>query len=161
MSWEHVVNAAQLAWDIVKDGKPSTQIETNTCNAVPDVQDWHSLTNAQGPTWVGRSLLWENLLTIDVVELQFRVNWEYGARYNGGGAYISNCWVTVIKCNVAWGFDVDLRMQVHNPTNAGTATAPKARLPLTISGTVSSLANSRMLSWDYTLFGDGTHQASH
>lgn len=158
MSWEHVINAAQLAWKVIEGGKPSSEITTNTCNAVPDVTDWHSLTNAHGPTWVGRNLKYTNYLGIDVVDLQFRVNWEYGARYQNGGAYIPNCWVTVVKCDVAWGFDVNLNMRVHNPTNSGTDTAPKARLPLTISGTVSSPFTSRTLSWDYILFGDGANE---
>lgn len=161
MSWEHVINAAQLAWKVIEDGKPSAEISTNTCNAVPDVSDWHSLTDAQGPTWVGRKLKWENYLGIDVVDLHFRVHWEYGARYRGGGAYIPNCWITVIRCDVAWGFDVSLNMHVHNPTNAGNETAPKARLPITISGSVSSPLVSQTLNWDYILFGDGAHESLH
>lgn len=159
MSWDHVINAASSAWKIIQDGKPSMEVSTNNANAVPDVNDWQNLTDAHGPTWVGRHLKWTNYLGIDVVDVHFKVFWEYGARYNGGGAFIPNCHITVLSCDVAWGFDFDLNMRVHNPTNAGTATAPRARLPISISGSVSSPLTSRTLGWEYVLFGDGTHEA--
>jgi len=159
MSIEHIINAASTAWDIVKDGKPSLAVSTNNANAVPDVQDWQALTNAQGPTWIGRHLKWTNYLGIDVVDINFRVYWEYGARYQNGGAFIPNCHVTVLSCDVAWGFDVNLNMRVHNPTNAGTGTAPRARLPISISGSVESPLTTRTVGWEYVLFGDGTHES--
>ena len=159
MSVEHVINAASTAWKIIQDGKPSMEVSTNNANAVPGVSDWQSLTGAQGPTWVGRNLKWTNYLGIDVVEIQFRVYWEYGARYRGGGAFIPNCHVTVLRCDVAWGFDVNLHMRVHNPTNAGTAAAPRARLPISVSGSVSSPLTSRTVGYEYVLFGDGTFES--
>jgi len=159
MSWEHVINAASAAWKIIEDGKPSLEVTTHNANAVPDVTDWQNLTSAQGPTYVGRQLNWTNYLGIDVVEMHFRVYWEYGAHYRGGGAYVPNCHGTVLKCDVAWGFDVNLNMRVHNPTNAGSDRAPMARLPISVSGSVSSPLTSRTLGWEYVLFGDGNHEA--
>lgn len=157
MSWDTVINAADTAWKIIQDGKPSSEVTRSNANAVPQVTDWSTLTDAQ-TTWVGRNLTWTNYLGIDVVEISFRVYWEYGARYRGGGAFIPNCHITVMECSVAWGFDLDLNMRVHNPTNAGTERAPRARLPISIEGSVSSPLTSRTLGWEYVLFGDGTHE---
>jgi hypothetical protein len=161
MSGDGIANIASAAWHVIESNKPSSSLASNTCNAVPDgVHDLNSLTDAQGPN----SLVWrlrkENAYGIEVVDISFDLRWEYGARYRGGGAYISNCYLYVPRCNVLWGFNVDVNLHVHNPTNAGTDSAPIARLPLTISGTVSSLVNSHSLQWDFILFGDGNYQTS-
>jgi hypothetical protein len=102
----------------------------------------------------------ENAFSVDVVDIEFDLRWEYGARHRGGGAFIPNCYLYVPTCSVLWGFDVNVQIHVHNPSNAGTETAPIARLPLTVSGSVSSLVNSHGVQWDFQLFGNGTYQVS-
>jgi hypothetical protein len=161
MSGDGVANVASAAWHVIESGKPSASLASNTCNAVPaGVSDpLHSLTNAQGPNSVVWNLRKENAFGIDVVDISFDLRWEYGARHNGGGAYIPNCYLYVPRCNVLWGFTVDVQIHVHNPTNAGSDTAPVARLPLTISGSVSSLVNSHSVQWDFILLGDGSYHA--
>ncbi|MDP9465017.1 MAG: hypothetical protein M3P52_10360, partial [Actinomycetota bacterium] len=49
MSADTIVNAAKLAWEVIKDGKPSAEISSSTANAVPEVDDWQSLTDTRGP----------------------------------------------------------------------------------------------------------------
>src|SRR6266498_3816176 len=136
-----VANIASTAWHVIESNKPSASLASNTCNAVPaGISDpISSLTDAQAP--VPRAVLPAEV-ELDVVDIEFDLRWEYGARYRGGGAFISNCYLYVPTCTVLWGFDVNVQIHVHNPSNAGTETAPIARLPLTVSGSVSSLVNT-------------------
>jgi hypothetical protein len=154
-----VANIASAAWHVIEAGKPSTSLASNTCNAVPDgVSDpVHALTDAQGPNSVRWRVRQENAFGVDVVDIWFDLRWEYGARHNGGGAFIPTCYLYVPQCTVLWGFSADVTLHVHHPTNAGTATAPVAGLPLTISGSLSSPFRVDGLQWDFTLMGDGSY----
>jgi hypothetical protein len=161
MSGDGVSNIASAAWHVIESNKPSASLASNTCNAVPaDLHDFSALTDAQGPNSVTWRLTMENAFTVDVVDIAFDLRWEYGARHHGGGAFIPNCYLYVPKCQVLWGFEVDVQLHVHNPSNAGSEAAPIARLPLTISGSVSSLVNTHSLQWDFVLFGNGSYHYS-
>jgi hypothetical protein len=155
-----VATIASTAWKVIESGKPSASLASQHCNAVPaGVTDpVSSLTDAQGPNRLTWRLRKESLFTVDVVDIEFDLRWEYGARYHGGGAFIPNCYLYVPHCSVLWGFDVDIQIHVHNPSNAGTESAPIARLPLTVSGSVSSLVNTHGVQWDFVLYGDGRYQ---
>ena len=155
-----VANVASAAWHVIESNKPSASLATSTCNAVPAgiTDPVSALTDAQGPNRVTWRLQMENAFTVDVVDIAFDLRWEFGARYRGGGAFIPNCYLYVPHCSVLWGFDVDVQIHVHNPTNAGTESAPIARLPLTVSGSVSSLVNTHSIQWDFVLLGDGQYK---
>jgi hypothetical protein len=155
MSWTDVVNVATQAWKIIEDGKPTAALDGTTCNAVPHVDDWTGLTGATGPNRLARKLQYTNGFSMDTVLLRLELRWEYGARYKGAGAFIPNCWITVNECSVKWMYNLNLTMHVHNPTNAGTDTAPNARLPITISGSVSTPFWTDTVDWNYTLYGNG------
>jgi hypothetical protein len=158
MSWDNVVNMGEVAWKVIEDGKPVAGIEHKTFNAVPQVDDWNSITGATGPNSVGYRWKMTNGFGIDVVVVEYAIKWEYGARYRDGGAFIPNVWLSVPVCDVKWGFSIDLSVHAHNPTNAGSATAPKARLPLTLSASVDTPFWTDNKQWDFVLFGDGTYE---
>ena len=156
-----VANVASAAWHVVEMSRPSPSLASNTCNAVPAgiAEPAHSLTHTQGPNSVPWTVTMRNGFGIDVVDVSFDLHWDFGAQYRGRGAYIPNCYLYVPQCTVRWGFDVDVQIHVDHPTNAGTERAPVARLPVTISGAVSSLIGTNTLQWDFVLFGDGSYQA--
>ncbi len=154
-----VATIASTAWQVIESGKPSASLASQHCNAVPAgiTDPVSALTDAQGPNRLTWRLKMENAFTVDVVDIAFDLRWEFGARYHGGGAFIPNCYLYVPQCSVLWGFDVNIGIHVHNPSNAGTESAPVARLPLTVSGSVSSLVNSHSVQWDFVLFGNGQY----
>lgn len=163
MSADAIVNAAKLAWDVIKDGKPSLDIGTATGNAVPKVDDWQALTDSRGPNSktlsYSRGFLWP-LDDYDHVQMEIVLKWDYGARYHSGGAFIPNIWVEVPTCFVGFGWSADIAVSIQNPTNSGSAAAPNARIPVTIKGTVASGAESHHVEWGFILFGDGSSSAS-
>lgn len=161
MSADTIVNAAKLAWDIIKAGEPSVEISGSTANAVPQVDDWTTLTDTQGPNSVWmyyhNSFLWP-LDDYDHVQFRILLKWEYGARYKGGGAFIPNLWVEVPECFAGWPWSADIRLTTRNPSNNGQPGAPLARIPVTISGTVGSGAEKHHVEWGWTLWGNGNYE---
>jgi hypothetical protein len=154
-----VRNALSTAWHVIESNKPSSSLATSACNAVPaELPDVAALTGAQGPNGVRWRLLMANAFDAYVVDIAFDLRWEYGARYHGGGAFITDCYLYVPRCKVLWGFEVDAAVHVHPPDNAGTASAPLARLPLTVSGSVRTLFDTHQLRWDFVLYGDGGYR---
>ncbi len=158
MSADTIVNVAKTAWDIIKDGKSSVDVETSTANAVPQVDDWQSLTDTSGPNaiqmYYHNSFLWP-LDDYDHVQIKILLKWDIGARYHGGGAFIPNVWVEVPECFVGYPWDANISLTAQNPTNAGSAQAPLARIPVTIKGTVKSGTDYNHVEWGFVLFGNG------
>ena len=159
MSADIIQNVGKAAWTVIKDGEPSIDIKTATANAVPQVSDWQALSGTRGPmtTWMS----WQKPVSWpfdDYVFVEFRIllKFDYGATYRGGGAFIPNIFVEVPSCYAGWSWHVDIGLTVHNPTNAGTTQAPIARVPVTISGTVSTYEQTHHVEWGFTLFGSGS-----
>jgi hypothetical protein len=157
MSWEAVKDTVNWAGQIIAAGRPSANLPTQMANAVPDVSDWTSLTDARGPqTTDWTAIHYVNGFGLEVVKVRLRLNWNYGARYRNGGAFITNCWVEVPQCDVLWGYSVDLGFQAQQPENAASSgSPPHARIPLTIRGTVSTPFWTTNVGWGFTVYGDG------
>jgi hypothetical protein len=162
MSADTIVNMAKLGWDIIKDGAPAVDIQSSTANAVPQVDDWQNLTNTHPKpnvlrVYYNRSFLWP-LDDYDHVQFEILLKWDFGARYKGGGAYIPNVWIEVPTCFAGWPWDVNIGLHAQHPTNTGDLTAPHARIPVTISGSVSSGAEHHTVQWGFVLFGNGSSE---
>lgn len=159
MSAETIVNALQAAWPIIKDGKATAEITSSKANAVPQVDDWQSLTDVKGPNSFRMKydvgFMWP-LDDYDHVQLEILLKWDIGGRYHGGGAFIPNIWIEVPSLFVGYGWDANISMSVQQPTNAGQTGAPLARIPVSIAGTVSSGAELYRVEWGFILFGDGS-----
>jgi len=158
MSADTIINGLEKAWQVIKDGEPSVEIASSTANAIPDVDDWQTLAGAKGPGILRMG--WQKPVAWPLddyvfVDFQILLKWDYGATYRGGGAYIPNLWIEVPTCYAGWSWDVDISMTVRNPTNAGTVTAPIARVPVTIAGTVSTYEQTHHVEWGLTVFGNG------
>jgi hypothetical protein len=158
MSADTIVNVAKFAWDIIKSGKASAEIADSRANAVPQVDDWQTLTDVSGPNvkrmYYHREFKWP-FDDYDHVQLEILLKWDFGARYRGGGAFIPNIWFEVSQLFVGWPWDANISFTAQNPTNAGKPGAPLARVPVTIKGTVSSGAVLEHVEWGFVLFGNG------
>lgn len=158
MSADTIVNVAKFTWEIIKDGKASADIQHSSANAVPQVQDWESLTDTRGPNsyrlHYANSFMWP---LDDYVHVEFTIllKWQFGSRYRGGGSFIPNVWIEVPECFVGWPWSADINMIAQHPTNAGDVNSPIAALPVTVSGTVSSGAELDHVEWGFTLYGNG------
>jgi hypothetical protein len=160
MSADMIVNMAKGAWEVIKDGKPSTEITGSTANAVPQVDDWTSLESARGP--LNATMGWTKWVgwpapdhTYVYVDFKILLKWTYGATYKGGGLFIPNVWIEVPECYAGWSWDVNISLTTRNPENFGTKAAPIARLPVTIRGSVSTYEQSHNVDWGVVVYGNG------
>ena len=161
MSWEDVINAASAAWKVIEDGAPSSEIQSNTANAVPSVDDWKALTNANQPRKLTWKVVRENALGLfTAVNVEFELFWEWGATYRGGGAFIPNIWISVPRCELTWGQNMNINMIARNPTNKNAAvpSRPIAHIPITVTGTHHNFLESNHLEWNFVLEGDSNWQ---
>lgn len=155
-----VVNIAESAWRVIEGGRPSGDIDRSTANAVPDVGDWQIVSGARGPKtiWMRR---WNQVgwPFADYANVDFTINlkFEYGATYRGGGLFVPNIYVEVPQCFVGWRYDVDVDIQVFGPSNANTddPSAPIAKVPVSISGTLGNDVWTDRVEWGLLLYGNG------
>jgi hypothetical protein len=160
MSWEHIINAASAAWKVIEDGAPSSEISSNTANAVPEVDDWSALVGAQSTKLTWTYVRTNALGLFTAVDVKFELFWEWGATYRNGGAFIPNIWISVPTCDLTWGQNMDIDLVTRNPTNRNTSDPrrPIAHIPVTVRGTHTNVLESNHIEWNFVLEGDGAWQ---
>ena len=159
MSAAEIVNTLEKAWKIIEDNKPSSKLSTARANAVPKVEDWTAISGAKGP----RESRWYIKMTNSlpeswgdiVVDCEMFLRYTYGATYKGGGLYIPNIWIDVPDSYVAWFHKLELELIAKDPENAGSDTAPLARIPITISGKMESPKASITVQASFMVWGNG------
>lgn len=159
MSAGEIFNALEKTWKVIEGNKPTADIKTARANAVPKVDDWTNLANAQGPRETSWYQKMTNSLPVSwgdiVIDFDLRLRYTYGATYNGGGLYIPNIWIDIEDTYVAWFHDLKLTLVAKDPENAGTDKAPLARIPITITGTLESPKALIHVERGYMIWGNG------
>src|SRR5687767_788830 len=134
MTWHQPVNQGANSWNVISGSQPASDLASNACNAVPGVnlapQDLSSAAGSALYEWtILRPVpLWSHVAV--GVNVKIQLKWDYGVRYKGAGAFIPGCWVEVPTCETGYGYDVSVYVVVDAVENAGTSTAPNARLKI-------------------------------
>jgi hypothetical protein len=158
MSADQIVNTKLAFWYIIQDNVVVDDLDAIQANAVPNVNDWDTLTDAQWPNVRRFRYRRDHEFPVDdhhPVEFTIDLKWMYGARYKGGGAFIQSAWVEVERHHLRHPWNVNLRAGAFDPSNGGTATAPLAILPFVITGEVTIGSTTDHVRWDVVLYGDG------
>jgi hypothetical protein len=158
MSAGDIVNTQHAFWYLIQDNVVADDLDATMANAVPNVNDWDSLTDAQWPNVRRFRYRRDHEFPVDdhhPVEFAVELKWMYGAKYKGGGAFIQGAWVEVTRHHLRTPWTVNLRAGTFDPSNGGTATAPVAILPFTITGEVTIGSTVDHVRWDVVLYGDG------
>lgn len=157
-----VVNLLKFGWEVVKDSQPVLNIDADRANAVPQGSNWMSdLQGSQGPNEIPFSFRIRNDFIYESwpVVCDGFVKWTFGSRYRGGGAFIPNAWIEITHCEVSGPTRrLDVNVQVGNPENRGSDTAPNAFLPLTVSFQFQNLAKDITRQYSYYLYGSGHYE---
>jgi hypothetical protein len=143
---------------IIEKGKPNSSLPSQMANAVPKNDDWQALTGAQGPKIIAAKYQIPGAIYGYNIDVLMHLKFDYGARYHGGGAFITNCWVDVPQCDVMWGFDFNCSFSAQNPENAQDEKSPLARLPVTLKANSSTVLANYTREWSYILYGDGRYE---
>ncbi len=155
MSWDHIINTGSPTWHLVEKGHPSADLAASACNALPDVSDWEKISAPLGINKASSSLTRADKHGTPVIAIDWELEFEFGSRYQGGGAFIRTCWITVSSCFVGFGYDMEMAATVESPQNKGSSTAPIGLLRVHIDATVSSPYNSFERHSLVAIRGDG------
>lgn len=157
MSEIDIVNVLKTSWEIVRDNAPVVNATSDQANAVPAGSNWTTdLADARGPNYYTFSYVVEHpLFGFEHARVRMRLYWNYGARYRGGGAFIPNCWLDVLDCNVGIGWTVNISLNVHHPENRGTAGAPNSYLPVSVRAQGHSISSNIIETWTFGVYGAG------
>lgn len=158
MSASEIVNTKHAFWYVIQDNAVTDDLDTVMANAVPNVNDWDSLTDAHWPNVRRLRYRRDHEFPVDdhhPVEFVVDLKWMYGAKYKGGGAFIQGAWIEVSKHYLHHPWNVNLRAGTSTPSNGGSPSAPLAIMPVTITGEVTIGSTTDHVRWDIVLYGDG------
>jgi hypothetical protein len=153
---EQIINAANTAWTIIKDGKPVLQNATKFCQALPkdaDARDFSGWKTFSGSHTGYR----ENGFGINVIEYDLTVSFQYqGTSLATGGWFVNNFTIFCKEASVLWGFTCNIDASVSGaPYNSGKPEYPIGAIPLLLSISTGGFLNTKTKSYKYTAHGNG------
>jgi hypothetical protein len=165
MSWEHVVNKGVSSWNIITSNQPNPALSSAFCNAVPDVDDWNTLSDRNTSSWMTPLKKTIPILPpitnieIPAIDIEWRLWYQYGNQYRGRGMFLKGIWTEVLKCDVYWGFDVSVGFQCSDPWNDNTSHPdwPAAVINLGMWATITTPKWQKTITkWRYNLNYNGS-----
>jgi hypothetical protein len=156
-----IINAANAAWGIIKDGRPTLTSGSKFCQAVPKGLDFTELSGWQ--TYSGSHFgSWENPLGIKFVTWDLTVTFQHhGTSKKTGGAFVTNFTIFCKECSVIWGYGLNVQASVSGAAfNAGKPGAPVGAIPLMLSISPSGPVNGETFGTLYTAYGTGALKAA-
>ncbi|MDT5030229.1 MAG: hypothetical protein QOC94_400 [Actinoplanes sp.] len=126
-------NMGKLAWEILSSNRPTVNEQSDFVNAIPKGAEWADLSAPAGANhfdweWRGPGLIISDFWFV------MQIEWTYGARYHGGGAYLTNAVVRIIDRSIGLGgYNINISCRVGHIENVGTETAPVPRIPIDVS----------------------------
>jgi hypothetical protein len=126
-------NMGKLAWEILTSNRPTVNEQSDFVNAIPKGAEWSDLSAPAGSNhfdweWKGPGLVFSDFWFV------MQIEWTYGARYRGGGAYLTNAVVRIIDRSIGiGGYNINISCRVGHIENVGTETAPVPRIPIDVS----------------------------
>jgi hypothetical protein len=141
MTWHQPVNQGSNVWNIIAGNQVAANLASEWCNAMPGVNFIPSdLSSAGGTASYTYTLRRVTSLVfgrpVGGFNIEIVVKWNYGTRYKGAGAFIPVCWVEVPTFYLTDGHEVWTHISVEDVANAGSATAPNARLRMRINSSL-------------------------
>jgi hypothetical protein len=162
MSATTVVNVLTQVWKILDDNT-LLDVSAEKANAIPEgVNPLTDLAGGAGPNYFDWEWRGPGLIKADFW-FHMRVNWMYGARYKGGGGFITACWPEVVGHNIwAPGYSIYITAKVRDVQNVGSEKAPIAQIALACAiryHFISSALGDSGGTCNFELRGDGSGHA--
>ncbi|PIT99515.1 MAG: hypothetical protein COT74_10980 [Bdellovibrionales bacterium CG10_big_fil_rev_8_21_14_0_10_45_34] len=151
-----IINIGQTMWRIVQENKPVVTVNVQRADAVPSgVRSWLDLECWQAPKMHTFRVIYKNLYGMTVINMEFRLSYSHGGRWNGVGKYLSQVTVLPSKLDVAWGYKLDANVVVVNTLNIGTQANPLAAMQLDVKWAVSTAVKYTQTIESFYVRGDG------
>jgi len=141
-------------WAIIKENKPEANLENILNAVVPNGTTWTDLTGWRQQKWPGWQWTLVNPYGVNVVDYKWSFNFLCKGNYKNIGQYIQNAGAFPMIIDVSWGYKVNVRGQVLNPFNFGTAKNPIAGLTLSMTMDVNTIIKKISQTCTVNLIGD-------
>ncbi|MBK7962300.1 MAG: hypothetical protein IPK04_14640 [Bdellovibrionales bacterium] len=131
---DEIINVGTKVWSIIEAGRPVSSQKIESANALPKgVEEWTDLQGWSAPVSRVYSIVYENGFGITMIDLTFRVTFNYGGNYRGRGKYIANASVQIENLRIGFGgIKYDVQVDVPAVFNQGTTEDPIAGMQLNI-----------------------------
>jgi hypothetical protein len=157
LSLDKIINIGKKVWGIVEAGRPIVSVRTDNANAVPQgVSAWNQLEGWQTPKSVTYRAVLKNGYNMEVVNLAYRLIYTYGGNVKGKGQYLTNVTVVPASINVAWGYDLDVQVDVPSVLNVGSSESPVGGMELLVKWRVKTTVSHVERSQSFFVRGDGS-----
>jgi len=155
MSESELAAVGKLAWEIVTSNRPTVNETSDYISVLPKGAEWSELTAPTGLNTIEWVWLGPGILLHDF-EFVLRLEWTYGARYHGGGAFVPNAVVKVLDHNVGLGgYHVDIACRIGHIENVGSDKAPVPRIPIDVSLSYTNWFSGGGGTCSFHIQGDG------
>jgi|GEM_PF-388555 len=157
----NIINLAKKVWKIIDDSRPVANVKTVYATALPEgVGSAKQLTNWSRPVSYTYGFYAENYLGMKMVDVTYKVTYNYGGRYKGTGKYLTNVSIVPEKVSVGWGYSFDMSASVPDSAlvNVGSAEDPVAAMQLSINWKISTLLKTNDCTSVYYIEGSGKMQ---
>ena len=127
------VTTGKFAWEILTANRPTVNEQSDFVNAIPKGAEWSDLSAPLGSNyftweWKGPGLIMHDFW------FDMQIEWTYGARYRGGGAYLTNAIVRITDKSIGvGGYNINISCRVGHIENVGSERAPVPRIPIDVS----------------------------
>jgi hypothetical protein len=158
MSVDDIVNQGAASWNLITDNVPNSGLSSLSANAVPDVPDWNTISKGKLASWTHsfqRRFGPGGPSDQFAIDIEWRLRWEYGSQYKGGGLFIRSFWTEVPKVDVKQGYRMSVAFQTGHPRNEGPKDWPSAIMGIQISAGVVTPRWHKDEVWRYFLHANG------
>jgi len=159
-----IIQIGNAVWQIVKDGKPTSQIGVAYGGAIPDGSTWQTLSGWRDTVWnipgnYHFHYEWKNYLGTHA-SVDWSWTWKSNGNYQNIGKYITLGGAVPSNVRVGWGYNLQLTITPSTPLNYGTPSNPVAGLVFTLTIKVSNPLNDETVNHQAVLKGDGSGMCS-
>lgn len=157
---DEIINVGAKVWSIIEAGRPISNQKMESANALPKgVEEWTDLQGWSAPISRVYSVQYENGFGITMVDLTFRVTFNYGGNYHGHGKYIANAAVQIESLRIGFGgIKFDVEVDVPSVFNQGSTQEPLAGMQLNIKRVADTIFSRNENTDSFFLNGLGLLQ---
>tara|TARA_B100000749_G_scaffold280771_1_gene278667 strand:- start:167140 stop:167640 length:501 start_codon:yes stop_codon:yes gene_type:complete len=151
-----IINTGKEIWKVVKDNKPKVNLHINAANALPkNIDHWSSMECWMPTAFQKFRITYDNIFNIEVLKLEFKVQYTYGGQWQGQGHYLKNVTVIPTKVEVAWAHELNVSVHIDNIVNLNSVEFPIAGMEVNLFWDFENPVNHVQESESYFINGQG------
>lgn len=160
MSIEKLIALGTKVWEIIKKGKPVTNVSmSKPVSVLPTSEDptsaFNTMSGWSAPTVRKYRIEYTNLLGMNVISFDYTVYFQHSGQFEGNGEYITGLTVKASNVAVSWGFEFNASSELETISNRGSMQSPMAAATILINYRASSVLRDIQSSESFHVSGNG------